>query len=644
MLHTLFPLLLALTLPTVAATPPAAQLLPPDTLALFSVPDWDQALAYWNDSAYGKLWQDPALKPFKERIAERFRTELAGPLERELGIKLSEYRDLLHGQVSFALTDNGWGTRPDAKPGFVLLVDTKDKKQDALKARLTELRKKWVDAGKQLKTEKIRDLEFTTLMISHDELRKTLEKVFPAPPEERDPDESTAAFDTAAKTGNTEITFGQAGSLLIAGNNLKDIEKVLARRSGGLAPALAEQAAYEANQAAVFRDALAFAWLNFAKVYSTFEKEMSDSAKTTKSDNPFAVRPDKVLAATGLAALKTVAARFGGSAEGGSAEVFLSVPEARRQGVFRLLTLPARECSPPPFVGANVMKFKRWRMDGQKAWTTIENMLTSISPEIAGLLQIGFQATGKDRDPNFDLKKALVGNLGDDFISVQRAPRSSNLSDLSAPPSLFLIGSPNPDQLVQGMKAVTGLMPLAGGEPEVKEREFLGRKIYSLGLPNLSNADDPKAPVVARQLSFVASAGYAAMSTDASVVEEYLRSTEASNRPLRETPGLSEAAQKVGGMSTGFFGYQNQAEVARVWTESAKKESAALDKLLSLAPLAGGKVTAEDRKNMSSWFDPALLPPFEKIAKYFQFVVFSLNSSEEGLSWKAFAPTPPQLK
>src|SRR5258708_6041885 len=85
-----------------AATPPAAQLLPTDTLALISVQDWDRATNYWKESPYGRLWQDPAIKAFKENLVEKWKDEFAAPLERELGIKLADYFDLLHGQVSFA--------------------------------------------------------------------------------------------------------------------------------------------------------------------------------------------------------------------------------------------------------------------------------------------------------------------------------------------------------------------------------------------------------------------------------------------------------------------------------------------------------------------------------------------------------------
>jgi hypothetical protein len=633
---------LTLALGARAATPSAAQLLPADTLVLFSVPDWDKAVSYWQSSAYGKLWQDPALKDFREKLVEHWQKEWAAPLERQLGVKIADYFRLPHGQLTFAITQNGWGTRPEAKPGIILLVDCRDK-QEALKAGLAELNKKWVEGGKTLKTDKIRGVEFTTLILTDRQLDQALGKAAPPPAEESVGDEPAAKPDAPTGAERIEITFGQTGSLLILGNNARDIESILARQSGGLAPALADQPAYEASHAVLFGDALALAWADFAKIYQTLEKQANSPAKPAPTDNPFVLPNDRILAASGLGALRTVAARLSGNAEGPSAEIFLRAPEAERQGILRLLSLEKKDASPPPFVGADVVRFKRWRMDGQQAWTTLENMLTSISPQVAGLLQMGLQAAGKDRDPNFDLKKTLLGSLGDDFLLLQKPPKSSSLRDLSAPPSLLLIGSPNPENLVQAMRAGTGLMPLAGGEADLKEREFLGRKIYSLALPALGGPGEPRAPASSRQFNFAASAGYAAMSTDVSLVEEYLRSTENPGRSMRDTPGLAEAAQKVGGMGAGLFGYQNQAEVVRIWLESARKESAALDKLLSLAPLAGSKVMSpEEKRKMEDWLDASALPPFDKIAKYFHFIVYSFGSSDEGLSWRLFAPAPPQ--
>src|SRR5438270_250468 len=87
------------------------------------------------------------------------RAESGTPLERELEVKLDDYASLPQGQVTFAVTQNGWQGKPDQPLGMLMLLDAKGKSAQ-LKTNLAELRKKWMDAGKNIRSEKIRSFEF----------------------------------------------------------------------------------------------------------------------------------------------------------------------------------------------------------------------------------------------------------------------------------------------------------------------------------------------------------------------------------------------------------------------------------------------------------------------------------------------------
>ena len=77
-------------------------------------------------------------------------------------------------------------------------------------------------------------------------------------------------------------------------------------------------------------------------------------------------------------------------------------------------------------------------------------------------------SAGKEKDPNFDLKKNLIGNFGDDIITIVKAgPGGTN-----KPVSLRLIASPNANELVGALRTAASLMPT--GAEGLKEREFLG--------------------------------------------------------------------------------------------------------------------------------------------------------------------------
>ena len=121
------------------------------------------------------------------------------------------------------------------------------------------------------------------------------------------------------------------------------------------------------------------------------------------------------------------------------------------------------------------------------------------------------------------------------------------------------------------------------------------------------------------------------------MVEDYLRSAESHVKPLRETDGLTDAIQHVGGTGNGLFGYENQREQMRSFFAALKNDpnsSAGMDNVLMR--LWGG--------SLGDWLDFSLLPDYDQVAKYFYFTVYSGNANADGLKFEFFTPRPPQLR
>jgi hypothetical protein len=615
---------------TPAAIPSPEKLLPDDTLVVLTVPDFAKAREIYQTSPQTQLWNDPAMKPFRDHFMSKLNDEVIEPLERELGVHLNDYLSLPEGQLTFALTQNGWKGTDSQLPGFLVLVDAKDRSSQ-LKTNLAELKRKWLDAGKSIKTEKIREIEFSILPLSAKDVPKSLKKVFSA-------EDSKDASDETNQSPKAELVFGQFESLLILGNSTKAVEKVAVHLTGGSMPSLGDLAAYESARVAMFRDAPFFGWVNTR----SFVDLLTQKSGKDQDGNPMAAmfNVQKIISATGLGGLKTLAFSLQTASEGVSFQFFMGVPESGRQGIFKLFPAPGKESGPPPFVPADAVKFQRCRIDGQKAWATLQSMLGEISPEMIGSLNFILDTANeaqKQKDPNFDLRKNLFGNLGDDLITYEKAAQGTTLADLNSAPSLFLIGSPHPDQFAAALKSILTLMNPQGGNP--KEREFLGRKIYSMPAPAspLAGGNTAKAGAT---LSYAASGSYVAISTETTLLEEYLRSSDGEQKSLREAPGLTEAAAKVGGTSTGWFVYENQAETTRAALEILRKSAANTDPKM----LAPGLPAFTPENPFKEWMDFSLLPEFEKIAKYFYFSVYAGNASADGLTFNVFSPVPPQLK
>ena len=635
-IHRLAWLTLALgTVGVFGALPSAEKLLPPDTLFVVSAPDWMQLRNVYKKSPQSQFWDDPAMKPFREKFFAKWDDEFLKPLERDLGVKLDDYGTLLQGQVTLAVTQEEWQgkEKDDGDPAFLFLLDARDK-GELLKKNLADLRKKWNEAGKPIKTEKIRDIEFSIVPLTTNNVPKTLKQFFPQPQQVQE-----LGKENQESANSSELIIGQYDSVLIVGTALKAVEKVVLRLTGGNVPTLAEQADFEASRLGLFRDAPLYGWFN-AKIFLEVAVRAMSGKENADAPNPLPIPSvSKLVAASGLSGVKTAAFDFRDTGEGRLFEFFLAAPESTRAGLVKLLTPEPKEASPPNFVPADVVKFQRSRLDGPKVISTIEKMLGGVSAEMLNtwnfILSNGNEAV-RINDPGYDIRKNLFGNLGDDFMVYEKLARSDSALAKASPPSLVLIGSPNPDQLAAGLKGLLVILSPEGGNPP--SREFLGKKIFTLKLPAL-----PMGGGSSRTLSYAANAGYVAFSTDDAILEEFLRSSEGQSKPLRDLPGLADATVQVGGQRTGWFTYENESETMRLMFDALRRSAGETN---STGPSVLGSAIpfASPEKKFRDWLDFSLLPDYDKVSKYFSFGVQAGSGSVEGLTYRMYSPTPQQLK
>jgi len=611
-----------------AAIPPAENLLPSDTLFFFTAPDCAAWRAVAHQSPQWLLWSDPAMKPFRDNFAAKLNASFVAPLERDLGVKLADFESLPQGQFTLAVTQNGWNGTGDKSPGILLLLDAKDK-SNLLTTNLDALKEKWAADGKPIHTETVRGIEFSIVPLSSNDIPASLAGFFPA----HEPVQELGKEPTPQKPG--ELIVGQYESLLIAGNSLAAVEPVVARLTGGVVPTLSDNAAFAADKISQFHGApLYYAWFNAQTVFNTLA-QMPETPPNPEAPTVFPEPQwDKILNATGLTGLKSVSLAYRENHDGAEVDVFVAAPESARRGIFKMMAVVPESAAPPMFVPADVVKFWRWRVDGQDAWAALQKMLAEISPSALNGLNSTLDmvnASARQQDPNFDVRRNLIANLGDDWISYQKAPTGTSLEDLSRAPSLFLFSAVNADEAALAVKNIASLM--FGRQKAPEPRDFLGKKIYTIPLPSPHLADAPA--VTTRALYCAASDGYVALTTDNAMLDEFLRSGEKPPKPLAQVPGLIDAAARVGGTGSGLFGYENQRETMRTMFKLFQDLSA--NNMGGVTPMPGLPAAVRD------WFDFSLLPDYDQISKYFSFSVYSGSATVEGFSFKFFVPRPPQL-
>ncbi len=600
-----------------AAIPPAENLLTADTIAFFTVPDCNNLRTASKVSPQLMFWNDPAMKPFHDKFMGKLTEKFLAPLEKDLGLKTSDFADLPQGQFTFAVTVNGSKGNDEIPPGLLLLLDAK-KKSAQLKTNLTALTKKITDQGRTIRTEKIRGLEFSIVTLSTNDL----ENIFGQR-------RQVSEIGKVQKPEQpVDIYFTQFESLLVAANSAKLAEAVAAHLTGGSVPALADDAIFAADKLSQFRNSPTYyGWFN-GKVFFNLIAQAQDSSEP---DNGMLPRfsATKILAATGLGNLKSVSFALHDASEGATADFHINAPAETRAGLLKILALPSKDCSPPPFVPAEVVKFSRFRLDGKQTWNDLEKMFANVSPQTLAAVNSAIDlanASAQQKDPAFDLRKNLFGNLGDDIISYAKSPVGDSLAAISRQPSIMLIATPNAEQMIQAVNTIGAMA--APQDASAKPREFRGHKIYSIAQRAQRTAAGslPQLPLLISSAS-----GYVAFTTDAGIMEEFLRGTDGSVKPLRDTAGLAETAAHVGGMGTGMFVYENQREVMRI-AFKIYKSAMDNDPAMKLVPPA-----------YREWLDFSLLPDYERVSKYFYRSVIAGNANGEGLNVKVFTPRPPQL-
>lgn len=623
---------------------PAEQLFPSDTIALFCVPDYPRLAAAQQDAPIAKFWKDKAMTRFRSTFTERFNDKYLGPLERELGVKAKDILPLLQGQVALGVTQTRWDDTTRPLPSMTLVVDTREK-AGQMKSTLAAVRTRLTESGRTIRTDRIRDIEVVTMQIKVGQSRPTSDvsgdKGRTNNPEANNP-ASASQSGNAEHSQTFELSFGNVDSLLLVSTCQQDLEKVIAKLQGASVPTVAEKPGFEPARRVLPRDALAFGWTDMSGLYQLFIKAVAKAAEEQGSGKSGPTQVERVGPAIGLTGLKSMAFTIRRNAEGTFLDLVVCVPQEERKGLFNLFAIEQKDAGPPPWIPADAVQFSRSRIDGQKSWAALESTMNEISPGVLDFLINQLNEAMRIKDPGFDFRQYFVQNLGDDMVSYQKRYRDPTPEALSSPPAINLISSPKPEQLLAGIKAALLLMPAPLNNIEFKEREFLGKRIYSVVPPSVAFLGAESSSTTTGLMHLSTANGYLAVASDIAILEEFLRSAESRAKSLSELPGWNDALQLVGGSGGGFLGYQNEAETIRALFARLKSSNGKAVLTPSIGSLS--LPSSEAEKALGSLADFSLLPAFEAVSKYFGMFICAGAMTPEGYTLRAVFPTPPQLR
>ncbi len=582
---------LVLSAKAAKAAPSLEALLPAETVLVVAAPNYASAKKHFKDSASGQFWDSAEFKPFRKKLADGFEANVLAGIEEELAIDFEAFEEMASGPVALAVVP---GQDAGEEPALLLLLDA-GRKSVTLRRTLSRLERDWRKNDREVSETEIGGVDFTTVS---------------------DPE------------GDRQVHIGRVGAQLVVGTKSAQIEGVLARLNGKGAGALAGNPAFAADHGAVLRGADFYVWANPGAVLPQLLDNLPDGAEV-------GIDFGEVVGALGIDGLGTLAMAYSERPDGAHSELFIGLPKAKRKGLFGLLETKRADTSPPPFVPANVGAFSRWRLDMDAAWKNLEKLLLELSPDVANMVEFTVGLLGKDKDSNFDFRKSFLNNFGDDLIVYQMPPKGTALNDIGAGPMVVLVKSPNPDELIKGVGAVPGILPPPLNEAAMLPRRLGDHTVYSFELAEFP--DPSTGELVKMELLLAARNGYMAAATDADLLQAFLDGK--TNGGLAKRDGLAAATILVGGMDSGFFGYQNDRDMVLSTMDTLRDNADQFDMIFSMIPTDGfGEVS------LSEWLDFSLLPTGSKIAKYFDFTVYGAETDDRGISLKTFSPRQATLK
>ncbi len=583
---------------SIQASAPEAWL-PPTTVAVASVPNMTHARAQLENNAWFRLWHDPAMDAFRNHASQAFEQDILAPFRQSGGWEPATALDLVQGALTLAIVTPANGRLELEQLDWVLLID--------FGTRSTEVRA-------------FADLQWPAEPQTEKFARRKI---------------SLPVIPSLGIQSPIDIWITLADTWLFAASTEPALSDVVRRYAQPDQRSLADQELFKLDQSRSLRNSDAYLWFNL-RPWIQSVLQLADAADARPVDPDAIPLPPrrKMLEASGLTAPTTLCLAARETSSGTSAEFSLGIDTDTRQGLVRMLAPMRGDASPNAAIGSNLIRFERLRLDFRQSWKAFETMLVDLFPQASNVLDLLFK-TASPSGQSSDLRDELIGLLDNDVVTLEYPPRGASPQALRFPPVLTQLTSSNATQLAISLKALSVLLPPPLSNLSVETAA--GHEIYSLPHPMglLSSSENLPPPP---ELLFAAQDEAVAFTTDRTLLLETLEPRQPAPAPLASLAGLQEAADSIGGMSLGWFRYENTARAMPWRLMAMRREQTVLPAWLNLLP-QGPKMA----DLLNRWLDPQKLPAFEMISTFFHFTVANASTENDRVVFRAFAPVPPAL-
>jgi hypothetical protein len=600
--------------------PKTARLLPPETILLADINNFNQLWAQIEKTNFYQLYKDPAMAPFIDNVKTKWR-EKKQESKKEVIRMIGDAGVLPQGRLAVALVFDK--QKPDANEPPVLAMAQWGDKIGKVKELADQIVGKAIEEGARRQTDEYRGVEIITI--------------------EKKPPEA--------------LSYCFIDDCLIASMSPNVLKFVIAQIKGAGSTTLADDRDYNATGKAVDPS-------NAGRIDLYINIKEAIKIELTKDNTGKAKAMIENLGLNNVTSFGCNIEPAGGPDGATLGKAILKIDGAKA-GICKMLEIETGPIRMPRFIADSACSISVVNLNIKKAFDELANILTRFSPQMAAILYMPVLPPGPNGEPGLQLKADIIDHFGSQIIlaqSIDKPPPESNHRSPEKQPliqtrSIVSIAIENRAALEKSLSMIHSKM-IAPNNPNA-QRELLGHTIYSVDLSGLmpmlggppakkpmqAPGGGPGAPKMSLS-AFTVTDTHLIFGSE-SVVEQTIR-TLSSNRAesISSTAWFNKAKSNIPS-AVGIAGLQNNAASGELlW--STIRQSVKPDKAVSgdknneiTVGLTSQSIFPQIMFSRSDgMIDFSLLPEFEAVKKYFGISTFYGISRQDGFFFEFKYLTP----
>jgi len=586
--------------------PDTAKLIPPETILLLDVDDFDRLRTQFERTNFYKLYKDPAMAAFVDDFKTKWREKIRKP-DNELLRVIADIDTFPRGRVAVAFVLNEQINKDANEPPLLLITQ-------------------WGQTIAKIK----------------EAVDKTVEKAIEDGTHRQRQDYRGVSITTIIRQSSAALSYCFIDDCLIGSMDLDVLKFVIAHIKGADSATLADDADYTATMKAaeLSTQTQIDLYVNIKQIIKIIIAE-DDTGKTkTTMDN------------LGLDNVTSFGCSIGlGPSTPGSktsfGKAFLKV-RGEKKGICTMLDIETATLRVPQFIQSSAYSVSFVNLNIKKAYNELGNILNSISPQFAAMMYMPLLPPSPQGEPPLQLKADIVDHLGSQIIIAQSI--SEPLSDASGPrqkKSLIAVAIENRSALEKSLSLLHSTI-LAANNPAAR-RQLLGHTIYLIDPAAIFPAS-PKRPKRPMQIpglpetptmpkfAFTVTDTHLVFS-DESAVEQVIRALNSTETVSVSSEEWFNKAKSAIPSVVGLASFQNDAASGEFfWSDLRElKKETSKSKDPDSSTTIGLGVSSESpfpqlmlSQAGSDLFDFSLLPEFDEVRKYFGLSAFYGLSKPDG--------------